>query len=185
MRDEQKLKVFKCRPIYYDEVSKIFRINKESPSWLTYLLNNKDSGYLNNGGYFKVGMKGKQFLAHRIVYSIHNKIDLGDIVVDHIDRNTENNNPANLRLADIKLNNMNCSLRKDNESGIKGVRLINYNGYFYWCARWKENGKLKEKTFSAAKLGSDIAKKCAIDLREKKVKENFDNYSLSMVNDPL
>lgn len=119
-----------------------------------------------------MSISGKAYYAHKVVYSLYNRIDLdAQCVVDHIDRNTTNNSTENLRLTTVQGNNLNASLRKDNSCGIQGIRKLCAKGWFYWVARWKENGKLIEKCFSVSVLGEDKAKQSAIDFRNQKITE--------------
>lgn len=80
---------------------------------------------VNNAGYkscklFKDG-KGVAYLLHRAVYEFHfGKIPEG-CQIDHIDRNNQNNDIANLRLATHADNMHNRSTHSNNRSGIAGV----------------------------------------------------------------
>lgn len=60
-----------------------------------------------------------RFYNHRIIYAIYyNKLPL---LIDHIDRNTFNNNISNLREATKQLNSINRNPPKNNKTGFKGV----------------------------------------------------------------
>lgn len=50
-------------------------------------------------GYFRIKINSIQLQAHRIVWALANEADPGDMFIDHIDRNKQNNDPINLRLA--------------------------------------------------------------------------------------
>jgi hypothetical protein len=56
-------------------------------------------GTLMRGGYLQVRIRGKSFLAHRLIWALCNAADPGGLDVDHIDRDKFNNRPSNLRLA--------------------------------------------------------------------------------------
>lgn len=58
--------------------------------------------------------------------------------IDHIDRNRANNRKSNLRFCSDKENSINHSLRKDNISGVVGVRLLKNDK---WAARITINNK--------------------------------------------
>lgn len=165
-------------PIVYEVFSKYFEIDQLSPSFLK-----RKSGEFclyTKRGYYYVGLKKKQYYAHRIIYCLHNKVDLKDEIIDHIDRNIANNDPRNLRIANFRLNALNASVRKDSESGIRGVRFRGGSSLGYWCARWKENRKLVEKQFSVKQYGYEHAKELAIEYR----KFIFDNI-MQQVSEPF
>jgi hypothetical protein len=77
------------------------------------------AGSLYDTGYLMVGIKGKYYAVHRIVFMIHN--DYLPIEVDHIDGNKLNNKIENLRAATISQNAQNRKLIKTNTSGVKNV----------------------------------------------------------------
>jgi len=61
------------------------------------------------------------YRAHRIVYALAHNVDPGEMQIDHIDGNEQNNNPANLRLANNTENQWNRGKSRNNKSGFKGV----------------------------------------------------------------
>lgn len=65
-----------------------------------------------------------RYLVHRIVYAIFYGVDPGELQVDHIDGNTLNNNPENLRLATVQenLRNRNTTSLKT-KTGVRGVHV--------------------------------------------------------------
>ena len=57
-------------------------------------------GGKNSRGYPTMQVEGKSYLIHRVIWMLHNGKELEKgVTIDHIDRNKENNNPSNLRLA--------------------------------------------------------------------------------------
>jgi len=74
---------------------------------------------VNSCGYTVIRHKSIKYYAHQIVYLIFN----GYIpkLIDHIDRNKQNNSIDNLREATKKTNSQNSKIRVDNTSGMKGV----------------------------------------------------------------
>jgi hypothetical protein len=63
----------------------------------------------NKGGYVTVKIKGKTYLAHRIIYYLMTGTDPVGSLVDHKNRDRSDNRWNNLRLATILDNNRNCS----------------------------------------------------------------------------
>lgn len=78
------------------------------------------AGKLRKDGYRDVGLNGKYYLEHRVIYAILNN-ELPE-VIDHIDHNRSNNLIDNLRIADYASNAWNSRLSRNNSSGIKGIR---------------------------------------------------------------
>lgn len=87
----------------------------------------QQAGKFRKDGYFGVGLKGKEYLVHRIIFAL----EYGYLpeCVDHIDRNPSNNLISNLRDSDYSSNVWNSGISKSNSTGIKGIR-ITYNGKF-------------------------------------------------------
>ena len=78
------------------------------------------AGSLNSQGYIQISYKAKKHKAHRLILMWHG-IELGAEVY-HIDGNKQNNKIENLRSVTKNQNQWNSKTRKDNRSGIKGVR---------------------------------------------------------------
>ena len=84
-------------------------------------------GFVSNGGYKRANIGGKFYLLHRLAW-LYVFGYLPKERIDHEDRNKLNNAWDNLRLAPGAMNQRNCSLSKNNTSGIAGVR---------WVERWQ------------------------------------------------
>lgn len=103
----------------------------------------KDSivGSINSGGYIQVTIQGVNYYAHRIIYLLSFSIESlqSTDMIDHIDRNKENNSPANLRLSTKSTNGMNRGKQANNSSGSKGVSYRKDRSK--WLAKITKNGK--------------------------------------------
>ena len=85
---------------------------------------------LRDDGYVQVSVLGVQVLLHRLVWEQANGTIPDGYVIDHINRNKQDNRLANLRLATRAENNCNSGLRSDNTSGVKG---LSKRGILYVC----------------------------------------------------
>lgn len=68
-----------------------------------------------------VGLYGKRFPVHRVIWEMHNGPIPAGMVIDHKDMDAMNNVLSNLRLATKSQNAFNVRRSKNNRSGIKGV----------------------------------------------------------------
>lgn len=96
----------------------------------------KPAGYHGEDGYIQVNIDKTLYLAHRLIFLMTYNT-LPDLI-DHIDRDTRNNNPSNLREASKKLNAINSGLPKNNKSGVKGVSW--HKAGQKWTAQIKNDG---------------------------------------------
>ena len=119
----------KAKPLpSYKELAEVFALSTSSPSGLiwkkplsTKQKANSVAGCVRNNRYWYVSYKYRQLLVHRIVYSLYHKLDIGSLLVDHIDQNRLNNNPCNLRLATHQQQQCNKTAKKNSTSNYKGV----------------------------------------------------------------
>lgn len=99
----------------------------------------RPAGYKTKNGYVKVGIDGKVYLAHRIiwlmVYGEHPP------EIDHINRVKGDDRLGNLRASDSSANQLNVGIRRDNKSGVKGVHFYKRAGK--WQAYIQVQGRMK------------------------------------------
>ncbi len=82
--------------------------------------------------------------------------------VDHIDRNTQNNNINNLRWVSVSTNGLNTGVRKNNKLGEKHISLTKYNTYRFTIVSNKKS--VIQKSFKTLEE--------AIEYRNEFIKEN-------------
>ena len=97
----------------------------------------QEAGTLGNDNYEHIGIFGKVYMLHRIIYLYHH--GYFPKYIDHINGNTLDNRIENLRKVTVTENQYNSKKRKDNTSGIKGVSW--YKRDSKWRAQIKVNGK--------------------------------------------
>ena len=98
------------------------------------------AGCVDKNGYRLIGINGKLYYAHRLVY-LYIKGEFPPEQVDHINHSKDDNRFSNLRLVSNQENHRNQSMRVDNKSGFVGVSFAkNANK---WVAYIKINGKPK------------------------------------------
>ena len=124
-----------------------------------------------------VRVEGRLYLVHRVIYEMFYG-EIGDLDIDHIDRNGLNNRIENLRAVPHVINMRNLSKQENNKSGVTGV---NYKeiydkrkNYLYkgWRTSWRDlSGKNCTKLFSTRKYGYDLAFQLACEHREKMIAE--------------
>ncbi|WP_396190735.1 HNH endonuclease [Flavobacterium sp.] len=97
------------------------------------------AGCVKPKGYVNVSIDRNTYQLHRLVFLMHHGY-LPD-EVDHIDNNPANNRIENLRAATREQNTRNSLIRKDNNSGIKGVGWS--KSAKMWRAHIRVNGKMQ------------------------------------------
>lgn len=162
---------------YYDESSpsrlrwKVDRYRGKNLS-IKFISAGDSAGCLSKG-YYKVELKGRSYLCHRIIYELHNGLIPDGKYVDHLDQNKSNNNIANLRLVSRVENARNCRKSSNNTSGVTGVRHHKCGrGGEFWRVKWRTlDGKDAEKYFSISKLGYDAAFEQAVLFRTEMLEQ--------------
>lgn len=81
------------------------------------------AGTVKNKGYIVISVCAKYYYAHRLAF-LYMTGKWPDRHIDHVDLDGTNNAWRNLRPATRSQNNSNVSLRRDNRTGVKGVRYI-------------------------------------------------------------
>jgi len=107
----------------------------------------KPAGHVNVDGYVTVGVHGRSYYAHRIIFLMHYGY-LPENDMDHIDQNKSNNRIENLREVSRQCNMRNCGNHKHNTSGVKGV---------YWVKRdkkWATQIAVSRKNYTLGHYGS-------------------------------
>lgn len=84
--------------------------------------------------------KMRHLYMHNAIWEWHHGPIPDDLTVDHIDRNTLNNQLSNFRLATFSQQMQNRGLFKNNKSGYRGVGW--HKGCEKWQARIRVDGKL-------------------------------------------
>ena len=103
------------------------------------------AGSIGTHGYVVLTFQKVPLLAHRVAYFIiHGHCPP---VVDHHDRNKQNNRAENLRAATLTQNQFNSAVRSDTSTGIRGVIAWHDKAGARWYrAQIKTGGKLLLKT---------------------------------------
>lgn len=110
-----------------------------------------------NSGYFRVYLgKGKYTYLHRLIVNAQK----GDIV-DHIDRNRQNNTRENLRIVTRATNNYNREIK--NKLG-RGIYFDKFGNRFRACIS-HENKTLKLGSFKTLIEAKEAYNKKAVELR--------------------
>lgn len=96
-------------------------------------------GSKNGRGYLQFNVAGRSYTAHRLAWLyVHG--EWPEDQVDHKNRVKSDNRISNLRSAGNHENGSNCSISKNNTSGIKGVMW--YKRHQKWTASIRVNRKL-------------------------------------------
>jgi hypothetical protein len=125
------------RDLTVDLLKHLFDYDKETGNLIWKVSNGNNqkigdiAGSLNaKVGYIRVGINGKKYLAHRLIFLYHK----GYLpkTIDHINGDKVDNRIENLRAVTASQNQHNRKINSNNTSGYKGV-------YYYkplnkWCA---------------------------------------------------
>lgn len=120
----------------YEEIAEYLVISEDSPSGLKWIKSSarrikagQNAGSLNKLGYWDIGFKGTIYKAHRIIFLLKNKVDPGEMTIDHVEGKTS---VFNIRTATHSQNTHNRNkFNSKTSSKFKGV---------YWSKqkqKWK------------------------------------------------
>ena len=105
---------------------------------------------LTNKKYLRVGLRknNKQIMlgVHRLVALTYLPNPNNYPIIDHIDRNKQNNNLENLRWASASMNSSNCDIRITNKLGEKNIHMSIDN--YYRVKITRDKNIVYEKNFS-------------------------------------
>lgn len=163
------LRVFNKRGCFdskFDECDLEFIISRRW--WIKYNSNS------NKYPYVETKIDGKGFRLHRLLCDCTE-----DKVVDHRNRDTLDNRRKNLLLCDIKDNNQNKSISKNNTSGAVGV----YENKWSFTAIWRDENQYKRKSFCKKEYGYNEAFRLAVQCRNENTKHynKFKNVKIKRV----
>ena len=106
------------RVFAYDEETGKLTYKNDSISGLR----GTEAGYTHSQGYKSVAIGHNEYLVHRIIWKM--KTGSWPIQVDHNDHNRLNNRWDNLNNVTSRDNQLNMGKRKNNSSGVQGVRIL-------------------------------------------------------------
>jgi hypothetical protein len=146
-----------------EKANELFTYKSGNLFWKVYKPRRKMGrpvGTLSAKGYLQVGIDGKLYYVHRIVWAMHGK-NLAP-VLDHINGNKADNRIENLRAATYSQNGMNRGANSNSASGVKGV---------YWyknISKWRAVVQLDRRQHHAGYFDTkEEAAAAALALRAK------------------
>lgn len=120
-----------------------FSIKEDGLHWKRVKTNRQKTtkaGYVSNkDGYIRVMLDSKCYLAHRIIWEMHNGPIPDGMQIDHINHIRHDNRIENLRLVSNQDNQKNTKRSRNNKSGVTGVCW--YPAYEKWRAYICIDGK--------------------------------------------
>ena len=133
--------------------------------------------------YWRIGLKGKTYFNHRVIWEMFNGELQKDLVINHIDNNPLNNTVSNLELVSMKENthktyqHNGLGLCDKNNTGILGVsnyvRNINNKMYCYAHAQFRNKDGLKIQKYFRYTLNDLQSEVEAFDKAKLWRKENI------------
>ena len=136
----------KTRPIPIERAKKLLAYDPSSPSGLVWRVNRgpvragSAAGSPTANGYSLVRLDQVAFYSHRLVYAIVTGTDPGQLQIDHVDGNRQNNNVLNLRTSTHTDNACNQPSNRGSSSKYLGVSWNRARGR--WRAQIKRDRKL-------------------------------------------
>ena len=182
----------KALPIDKEVLSKVFYYDPTSTTGLRWKVWNRaygnmrrDAGQVAGNLYYYSGEKrknekhmgratysGKIYPIHRIIWTLEVGEIPDEFIIDHKDGDPFNNTLENLRCIHSSDNPRNAKKRKDNKTGINGVRITEYkDGSILVRASYYRDGKEKLKSWSLSIYTLEEAIKLGVQWRSSKLKE--------------
>lgn len=179
-------------PINKETLSQVFYYDPTSPTGLRWKVWNRaygpskrDVGDIAGNLYYytsetrkgdkhmgRVTYDGNKYPIHRIIWVLEVGEIPDDFIIDHKDGDPFNNKLENLRCIHSFDNPRNAKRRKDNKTGITGVRITTYSdGKSHVRASFYKDGKEKLKSWSLSIYTLEDAIKFAVEWRNLKLKE--------------
>lgn len=140
--------------LHYDAVTGVFtRLNTDCPvGW-------------NQSGYLKYEVLGKKYYLHRLVWLyIHGVFP--DEELDHINNNRADNRLCNLRPVTPLQNRYNTPVRRDNQSGFKGVEFVKHLNKYRACIKIEGVRKRSKLYLTAEEASRHYLKEARIHQKE-------------------
>lgn len=142
---------------YDPETGKLYW--RVSTSW-RITVGDEAGGVDPNMGYVIVGLKCRHFVAHRIIWEMHNGPIPEGMQIDHINHIRYDNRLCNLRLVTQADNHKNMTRQSNNVSKIPGV---------YWDAtrgKWHAQIKYQRKVYALGRFDDFFEACCARKSKE-------------------
>jgi hypothetical protein len=105
------------------------------------------AGHVATKGHRQIMVDGNLYMAHRLAWLYVNG-SFPDKLIDHINRNPDDNRIKNLRQATSSENQQNTKVRKDNLCGEKGI------SYSEKETKWRARISIDGKTFDLGRFKS-------------------------------
>ena len=107
---------------------------------------------INEGGYSRIrytlNKKSKDIGLHKLLATVYIENPNNYTLIDHIDRDVQNNNLSNLRWASSSLNGYNSKKKINNTSGCTGVYTQSKQGIEYYQSSLNYESKTYRKLFN-------------------------------------
>ncbi len=158
--------IYKIVKMEFYEVQGGYFINKEG----TLIYNSNRKSYVVpfiDCDYYIFKINGKKLKVHRVLATIFVPNPGNKPQVDHIDRNTRNNNINNLRWCTQSENAKNKPVYLNNKSGFRGISLRTDHKNGGWRATIHSDGKKFSKSFPPTPEGFEEAKKWRLEMEIK------------------
>jgi hypothetical protein len=133
------------RPIPIEQMREYLAVDPTSRTGLRWIKASghrgqpgSEAGAIGTNRYFHVCFNGLFYLNSRVVYALATGDDPGDFLIDHIDRNTLNNDPGNLRCATHQENCLN-SVRSLHRMVVLNMRMS--ARMIQWIESQREEGE--------------------------------------------